>query len=130
MIVVDASGIITALADDGPDGDQARMRLRGERLAAPHIIDLEVMSGWRRLAAGRDLDERRATLAIDDLRALRVCRVDHELLLERCWELRANLTVYDAAYLALAELLDAALVTAEHRISNAPGTRCAIEVLS
>jgi predicted nucleic acid-binding protein len=130
VIVVDASVIVTALADDGPDGDRARLRLRGERLAAPHIVDLEVMSGWRRLAAAGDLDERRATLAIEDLRALRLDRVAHEPLLERCWQLRSNLTTYDAAYVALAELLDATLVTADRRLSGAPGTRCAIEVLT
>ncbi|MDQ3897878.1 MAG: type II toxin-antitoxin system VapC family toxin [Actinomycetota bacterium] len=130
MIVVDSSVIVTALADDGPDGDQARRRLRGERLAAPHIIDLEVISGWRRLTAAGDLDERRAALAIDDLRALRVDRVDHGPLLERCWALRANVTVYDAAYVALAELLGATLVTVDRRIANAPGARCAIEVLT
>ncbi|MDQ3977996.1 MAG: type II toxin-antitoxin system VapC family toxin [Actinomycetota bacterium] len=130
MIVVDASVIVTALADDGPDGDQARLRLRGERLAAPHLIDLEVLSAWRRLAAGGDIDERRATLAIADLQALRIDRIRHEPLLRRCWELRVNLTVYDAAYVALAELLDTTLVTADLGLAKAPGTRCPIEVLT
>lgn len=129
MIVVDASVVVTALADDGPDGDQARARLRGERLAAPHLIDLEVVSAWRRLASAGYLDERRAKLAIADLRSLRIDRVGHDRLLERCWDLRANLTVYDAAYVALAELLDTLLVTADTSLANAPGTRCAIEML-
>lgn len=52
MIVVDASVLVTALADDGPDGERARVRLAGERLAAPHLIDVEVVSAWRRLAGG------------------------------------------------------------------------------
>lgn len=130
MIVVDASVIVTALADDGPDGDQARERLRGERLTAPHVIDLEVVSAWRRLTAGGELDERRARLALDDLQALRIERVRHGPLLDRCWELRDNITIYDAAYVALAELLDVTLVTTDSKLSKAPGARCEVEVLS
>lgn len=130
MIVVDASVIVTALADDGPDGDQARERLRGERLTAPHVIDLEVVSAWRRLTAGGELDERRARLALDDLQALRIERVRHGPLLDRCWELRDNITIYDAAYVALAELLGVTLVTTDSKLSKAPGARCEVEVLS
>lgn len=130
MIVVDASVIVTALADDGPDGDKARLRLRGERLTAPQVIDLEVISAWRRMAAAGDIDERRADLAIADLQALRLDRARHEPLLRRCWELRANLTVYDAAYVALAERLETTLLTADGKLSYAPGTRCEIEVLT
>lgn len=130
MIVVDASVIVTALADDGPDGDQARERLRGERLTAPHVIDLEAVSAWRRLTAGGELDERRARLALDDLQALRIERVRHGPLLDRCWELRDNITIYDAAYVALAELLDVTLVTTDSKLSKAPGARCEVEVLS
>lgn len=129
MIVVDASVIVTALADDGPDGDRARERLRGERLAAPYLLDLEVTSAWRRLVAAGELDERRARLALADLQGLRVERVRHGSLLDRCWELRGNLTVYDAAYVALAELLEVILVTADAKLAKAPGSRCPIEVL-
>ena len=120
---------MTALADDGPDGDRARERLRGERLAAPHLLDLEVTSAWRRLVAAGELDERRARLALADLQGLRVERVRHRSLLDRCWELRGNLTVYDAAYVALAELLEVILVTADAKLAKAPGSRCPIEVL-
>ena len=74
MIVVDASVVVTALGDDGPDGDRVRDRLRGERLVAPHLLDLEVTSAWRRMAAAGDLDERRAAFAMEDLRVL---RIDH-----------------------------------------------------
>ncbi len=129
MIVVDASVVVSALADDGPDGDQARSRLRGERLVAPCLIDVEVTSAWRRLAAAGDLDGRRVELAIADLLAVRVDRVPHGPLLRRCWELRSNLTVYDAVYVALAEALDVTLLTADKRLANAPGTRCTVEVL-
>jgi hypothetical protein len=70
MIVVDASVLVTALADDGDDGDHVRERLRAERLATPHLIDLEVVSAWRRLAAAGRLDVRRVALAMTDLGAL------------------------------------------------------------
>ena len=106
MIVVDASVLVTALGDDGDDGDRARSRLRVEdRLIAPHLVDIEVVSAWRRMTAAGDLAERRAELAILDLRALRMDRVPHGPLLERCWQLRANLTAYDAVYVALAEII-------------------------
>jgi predicted nucleic acid-binding protein len=130
VIVVDASVIVTALADDGADGDRARQRLRGERLVAPHVIDVEVVSAWRRLAAAGRIDARRAELALRDLVALRLERVRHGPLLERCWELRANVTIYDAAYLALAERLNTTLLTADRRLADAPGRRCPVEVLT
>ena len=102
MLVVDASVLATALADDGTDGDIARGRLRGQELAAPELIDLEVVSVLRRqLSVGR-LDARRAGLALDDLLELPIRRVSHRALLRRCWQLRDNLSVYDAAYLELA----------------------------
>jgi predicted nucleic acid-binding protein len=130
MIVVDASVIVTALADDGDDGDRVRERLRGERLVAPHLIDLEVVSAWRRLAAAGQLDDRRAALAMADLGALRIERAPHQSLVQRCWELRANLTVYDASYVALAEAIDAVLLTGDQRLAEAPGVRCSVEVMS
>lgn len=130
MIVVDASVIVTALADDGEDGDRVRGRLRDQRLTAPHLIDLEVASAWRRLAAAGHLDDRRVQLALEDLRALRLERVPHRPLVWRCWELRDNLTIYDAAYVALAESLDVTLVTADARLSAAPRIRCEVELLS
>lgn len=129
MIVVDASVLVTGLADDGPDGDRVRARLRGDRLVAPHLVDLEVISAWRRLSISGALDARRAELARDDLAALRIERVAHPPLLDRCWELRGALTVYDAAYVALAELLDATLLTADRRLAAAPGVACRVEVL-
>src|SRR5687768_7934724 len=113
MIVIDASIIVTALGDDGDDGDRVRNRLLGERLAAPHLIDMEVVSAWRRMHRAGDLDERRAQLAIADLRSLRIDRVPHSPLLDRCWALRTSLTAYDAAYVALAEVMDVPLVTAD-----------------
>jgi predicted nucleic acid-binding protein len=129
MIVVDASVLATALGDDGEDGRRTRDRLNGERLTAPELIDLEVTSVFRRLCAAQQFDPARANQALEDLDALRLDRVPHRPLLRRCWELRHNLTVYDAAYLALAEMLGATLVTADQRLANASGSTCAIEVL-
>lgn len=122
--------IVTALADDGIDGATARHRLAGEVLLAPEIIDLEVLSAWRGLVAAGHLSEGRAQQAIVDLRDLRLTRSTHGPLLERCWSLRHNLTVYDAAYVALAERAESTLVTADARLAAAPGPRCLIEVLT
>lgn len=130
MIVVDASVIVTALADDGGDGDRVRERLRGERLVAPHLIDLEVVSAWRRLEAAGKLDDRRVALAMTDLSTLRIERAPHQPLVRRCWELRATVTVYDASYLALAEAVEAVLLTGDRRLAEAPGVRCSVEVMS
>ena len=129
MIVVDASVLVTGLADDGADGDRVRERLRNERLAAPQVIDLEVASAWRRLLAAGHLDQRRAALALADLGALRIERAPHRSLLERCWELRDNLTIYDAAYVALTELLGTVLLTGDARLASAPGVRCEVELV-
>lgn len=129
MIVVDASVLAVALADDGPDGDRARVRLRGERLTAPELVDLEVISVWRRQARSGDLDRRRAVQALTDLRSLPLRRAAHRPLLARCWELRDNVTVYDAAYLALAEALEVTLLTGDGRLARAAGPRCDVEVL-
>lgn len=129
MLVVDASVLAPALADDGADGDTARERLRGAALSAPELIDLEVTSVLRRQLVAGQLDERRARQAVTDLLDLPLRRVAHHQLVERCWELRSDLTVYDASYVALAEALDAVLVTADARIARAPGPTCRIDVL-
>jgi predicted nucleic acid-binding protein len=94
------------------------------------LIDIEVTAAWRRLVAQGALDDRRARLAMTDLLALRLDRVPHGPLLERCWELRENLTVYDGVYVALAEILQVMLLTGDSRIEKAPGCRCPIEVLA
>ncbi len=129
MIVVDASVLAVAVADDAQDGDQARARLRGEHLAAPELIDLEVTSVLRRQMRAGLIDGRRASLALADLAAMPLKRAPHRPLLARCWELRDNLTVYDAAYVALAELLNVRLLTSDQRLAGAIGPRCHIDVL-
>jgi predicted nucleic acid-binding protein len=126
VIVIDASILATALGDDGTDGGQARARIRGEDLAAPEIIDLEIASVWRRTLT----DDQRAELALRDLAELPLARASHLPLLPRCWELRHNLSPYDASYVALAEMLEVPLLTADHRLARAPGMRCHVETLN
>jgi len=129
VLVIDASVLVSALADDAEDGTTARARLRGERLTAPELIDVEVASVLRRRTLSGGLDQLRAQLALADLVATPLRRVPHRHLLSRCWELRENMTIYDASYVALAELLGLVLITADGRLSRAPGLRCAVEVV-
>jgi predicted nucleic acid-binding protein len=129
VIVVDASVLAVALADDGQDGDHARARLRAEQLTAPGLVDLEVASVWRRQIRDGAMDARRAALALADLAALPLRRAAHQPLLARCWELRDNLTIYDASYVALAEALELTLLTGDGRLARSTGPRCPIEVL-
>jgi predicted nucleic acid-binding protein len=130
LIVVDASVLAPALADDGAAGDRARARLAGETVAVPALADLEVTSVLRRAALVGRLDDRRSGQALADLAALPLRRAPHLPLLPRIWELRENVTVYDAAYLALAELLDVPFLTSDERLRGAPGLRCKLELLS
>jgi predicted nucleic acid-binding protein len=129
LIVVDASVIAPALADDDEDGERARSRLYGERLTAPEVLDLEVVSVIRKALISGALTRRRAGSALADLVELDLERVSHRRMLARIWELHQNLTPYDAAYVALAERIDATLITADRRLSLAPGPRCTIEYL-
>jgi predicted nucleic acid-binding protein len=128
VLVVDASVLVSALADDETDGDWCRSRLSNETLAAPHLVDLEVLSVLRRLVIAQRLPTRRAAQAVVDLVDLPLQRAPHQPLLPRCWELHNNLTSYDAAYVALAEALGCPLLTADVRLSRASGLRCAVEV--
>jgi predicted nucleic acid-binding protein len=130
VIVVDASVLVVALADDGTDGDAARARLRGERLVAPELIDLEVGSVLRRQAVAGQIDDRRAKMALQDLVAMPLQRARHVELLSRCWELRTNLTFYDAAYVALAEALRTTLLTSDRKLARAPGPFCHIDTFT
>lgn len=129
MIVVDASVLAPALADDDRDGDRARDRLRGEQLAAPQLIDLVIASILRRAVRAKRLDARRSEQALIDLAVLPLQRAPHLPLLARVWELRDNLSAYDAAYVALAEALGTVLITADGRVDRAAGIRCEVDVL-
>jgi predicted nucleic acid-binding protein len=129
VIVVDASVLVVALGDDGADGWQARQRLTDETLVAPELVDIEVVSVWRRHVAAKLMLVRSAASAVMDLSDLPLRRFPHQPLLHRIWELRHVVTPYDAAYIALAEALDVALVTADARLSRASGVNCEIEVV-
>ncbi len=124
----DAGVLATALAYDGPDGRSVRDRLRRRRLIAPHLIDVEVLSAWRGLHARGLLTGDRVDQASADLAGLRLRRVPHSQMLPRCRELRATVTPYDASYVALAELLDTTLLTADAKLVRAPGRRCRFDI--
>jgi predicted nucleic acid-binding protein len=128
LIIPDASFLVMMLGDDGTEGTRARDRARGEELAAPHLVDLEVTSVLRRAAATGSMTAQRARQALQDLADLDVERVAHTTLLPRIWELRDNYTAYDACYVALAELFRAPLLTYDARMADGPGARCSFEV--
>lgn len=130
MIVVDSSVIAPALTDEDVLGDRLRARLADERLAAPAFIDLEVASIWRRYSRAGRLSPRRADAALADLADLPLERAPHGPLLRRIWELRDNLSAYDASYVALAEALDTILLTGDERLARAPGIQCGVELLT
>lgn len=130
MIVVDASVLVLALAARGDVGTRARDRLAGEDLAAPHLSDLEVASAFRQLESRGKLATDQAEAALAALDELPLQRVAHLPVLSRAWQLRNNLSVYDAAYVALAEALDSPLVTADRRLASAPGLRCQVEIVA
>lgn len=130
MIVVDASVLANALADDGGDGRAARERLRGEAdLIAPDLLDVETVSVLRRRWLAGTLTARRFSTAIDDLEDLDLARFPTLPLMRRAYELRANVTSYDAAYVALAEQFGCTLVTADARLASAPGILCPVDLL-
>ena len=131
MIVCDASVLTAALALDGPSGEAARRAVeRDLEVAIPDLADVETISAFRkRLRAGL-LSEPRCARAIRDLMSLPFPRFPASGLLERAFELRDTLSVYDAIYVALAEALGCELVTADARLARAPGVRCPVRVIT
>ncbi len=123
--------LANALADDGSDGRVARARVTaGDDLVAPDLVDVETVAVLRKRWTAGDLSKNRFSAAIDDLEDLGLVRYPALPLMRRAFELRDNVTAYDAVYVALAERLDCPLVTADHRLAAAPGIRCSVEVLS
>ncbi len=130
MSVIDASVLVDALVGVDAAADEARGRLAGDGdLHVPYLVDMEVMSSIRGLRIANVIDETRAVSAIDDFQQLDLFRYPHGPLLPRVWELRTNLTAYDAVYVALAEALRTVLVTCDARIARAPELRCEVHML-
>jgi predicted nucleic acid-binding protein len=130
VIVVDASALAEALIDDGPQGESARAQLRADpQWAAPAHLLVEVVSVIRGKALGGSLGAARAGEAIAALPQLVIVQVNAVHLVDRMWELRGNLTAYDAAYVAAAEALDCPLVTGDGRLAKASGIRCEVRLL-
>ena len=130
MIVLDASALVELLL-----GTEAG-RVIGARIAdptlalhTPHLADVEVAQSLRRYAREGALDTESAAAALQDLRALDLERHAHEPLLDRVWALRENVTAYDAVYVALAEALDAPLLTCDGRLARAPGLKARVELV-
>lgn len=131
MIVVDASVLANAIGDDEAAGRQARELLRQHReLAAPDLIDVETTAVLRRRWLTGTLTTDRFEHAVEDLAAIPLARFPTLALMRRAFELRANVTAYDACYVALAEALDWPLCTADHRLANASGPRCAMQLVT
>lgn len=129
MIVVDASTVVAALLDAGQDGDDAREVMLGDEAHAPHLLDVEALSAVRRHVLSGRLSAAAAGEAVDAIRELPVVRHGHDLLLDRALQLRDSITAYDGVYVALAEILEATLVTGDRRLSRAPGLRCPVSVI-
>jgi predicted nucleic acid-binding protein len=125
-LVVDASIVVAALVDSGPDGRWAEQVLLSGPLAAPHLLLAEVGNVLRRAALVGQISADAASLAHADLQSLRLDLFPYEPFADRIWELRANVTAYDAWYVALAEVLGCPLATLDARLARAPGITCEI----
>ena len=125
MVVIDASVLVAALLVAGP----ARSRLANDNLQAPELIDAELLSVLRRLVLANTVQDSHALQALATADRLGLRRHQMRSLWPRAWELRTNLSAYDALYVALAEQLNAPLLTADARLARAPGLRCLVEVV-
>lgn len=129
MIVVDASALLEVLLRTPmAEAIEARLFDARESTHAPHLLDVEVTQVLRRYAAGGEIDEDRGRAALADLGDFPLRRYPHGFLLPRVWELRNNLTAYDAVYVALAEALDAPLLTCDRRLATAAGHNARVEL--
>jgi predicted nucleic acid-binding protein len=128
VLVVDTSAVVDALASRPPDERLlARLGSDGD-LHAPHLLDVELLHALRRLVAAGHLSEDRAADARSDFADLTIARYEHGFLADRIWELRHNLTAYDATFVALSEALDVPLVTCDRHLAASPGHRARVEL--
>jgi predicted nucleic acid-binding protein len=131
VIVVDASVLANVVGDDGADGRRARGELRAAGdLSAPDLVDIETAAVLRERWLAGSITDGRFAAAIRDLEDIDLDRYPALRFMRRAWELRANVTPYDATYVALAEVLGCELWTADQRLAKAAGPACAIRVLS
>jgi len=129
LIVVDASAAFELLFRTARGARvEARLFASGQSMHAPHLLDIEVAQVLRRYALAGDLSATRGAQALADLADLPVRRYPHDFLLPRIWQLRAGVTAYDAAYLALAEVLSAPLVTCDARLARSRHHAAEVEV--
>jgi len=130
LIVVDASILANVIGDDGADGERARSEVRVAReLAAPDLVDVETVAVLRKRWIAGTISDTRFVEAIDDLEAIELERYPTLPLMRRSYELRSNVTAYDATYVALAEVLGCGLLTGDSRLRRAPGPRCVVRLL-
>ncbi len=130
MIVVDASALLELLLrTPAANAVEGRVFAAGQTLYAPHLLDVEIAQVVRRYAANGEIDGERGRVALADLADFPLRRYPHDFLLPRIWDLRHNLTAYDAAYVALAEALDAPLLTRDRRLASASGHHARIDLL-
>ena len=130
MIVVDASALLEFLLQTSLGARvEARLFRDDDELHAPHLLDVEILQGLRRLVRTGEVSSGRADEAIADLTDLDLHRHAHLELLDRAWTLRANITAYDGMYVALAEAIEAPVVTCDSPLAKAPGLRARIEVI-
>ena len=128
MLVVDTSAVVAALVARPPNQALVdRLRVDGD-LHAPHLLDVELLHALRRLVLAGQLSEDRAADVRTDVADLTVVRYGHGALADRTWDLRHNLTAYDATFIALAEALNAPLVTCDARLARAPGSSAVVEL--
>jgi predicted nucleic acid-binding protein len=128
VLVVDTSAVISALTGRPPSEALIERLATDGDLTAPHLIDIEFLHALRRLVLGRQLSEDRTADARSDFADLAITRYEHTVVADRIWQLRHGLTAYDAAFVALAELLGVPLVTCDARLADAPGNRAVTEL--
>jgi predicted nucleic acid-binding protein len=130
LIVLDASAAVAVLLNLGAGAPRIRERMdrADDGVHVPHLFEVEVINVLRRYALSHRFSERRGAELLEDLTTMRITRYPHTALLPRVWELRENVTAYDAAYIALAETLEAPLVTRDERLAQAPGIRATVEL--
>jgi predicted nucleic acid-binding protein len=128
MLVVDTSAVLEALAARDPAPRLIERLAADGDLHAPHLIDTELLHALRAMGIRREISDERAADALSDFAELALVRYPHQPLNDRVWELRHNLTAYDATFVALAEVLAAPLITCDARLASAPGHKAQIEL--